>query len=145
MKAYYSRSVQASQDLVDWLYAQTSGIYAVRLVGKGHRRETIDHTITVDARRKLIFDPVEPYALSLRVGSLTACLGDEIFLHDVAEVHEIFKQVERAPGKAKRHKTTEQRKRLRENKRAKSQEQKKSHSTSNSHRGSSSKHWFSSS
>ena len=130
---------------MDWLMAQSSGVFLLRLVRKGSRRETIDHTVAIDAAKKLIYDPVEPFALKFRHGALTVCLGDGVQLEEIAEIRQIFRQSVSNRGTSKRRKTTEQRKRLRENKRAKAKEQKSSNSTNNVPCGSSSSYWFTSS
>ena len=97
-------------------------VFSVRLIGKGDDGCTVDHCVTVDAIRRLVYDCVEDFALHARDGVLGLCVGDEFELEEV----DVRKLIQHKKGKSKKHKKRNLRamEMVREEKRKKREESK---------------------
>ena len=90
----------------------------------------IDHTVAIDAARRLVFDPAEKRALRFQPGTLEACVGDGVNLERLEEVRELRLQELGQSSKVRHGKTPEQRKRKRENRRRREAEARQVHTQS---------------
>lgn len=82
------------------LVSQNDGIFVSRLRGLDSSGEEIDHVVVLDAKRQLVRDLTERFAVKMDSGTLNARAGDGFDLFGILELRSITKH---PFGKRKRH------------------------------------------
>ena len=96
----------------------TSGVYIVRIRGRDQANDHCDHSICVDASRRLIFDCYEDFAVPLDRAGVEACMGDGFVFDDLLEIRQLTMTESKRPmTEAKRRRRKQKKQKNREKKR----------------------------
>ena len=101
MRSFSLRNVKipANTPELYWLSEQEEGVFIISLEGRDCHNESISHVVALDAKKRVIMDCAERYALKIRLLTFDSCLGDGVKFKRVLEVKQIVRQ---PTGKRKR-------------------------------------------